>query len=51
MRRYTTSALSTTQTGCLASTPSSVIWNYSTGTSGTSHPPHDSRDRRASGQA
>ena len=34
---YTTSALSTTQTGCLASTPSDVIWNFSTGTSGTSH--------------
>jgi len=34
---YTTSALSTTQTGCLAATPSYVIWNYSTGGSGTSH--------------
>lgn len=34
---YTTSALSTTQTGCIASTPSDVVWNYSTGTSGTSH--------------
>jgi len=34
---YTTSALSTTQTGCLAATPSDVIWNYSTGSSGTSH--------------
>jgi hypothetical protein len=34
---YTTSALTTTQTGCLAATPSDVIWNYSTGTSGTSH--------------
>jgi hypothetical protein len=34
---YTTSALSTTQTGCLAATPSDVIWNYSTGTSGSSH--------------
>jgi len=28
---YTTSALSTTQTGCLSSTPSGVIWNYSSG--------------------
>ena len=34
---YTTSALTTTQTGCLATTPSDVIWNYSTATSGTSH--------------
>jgi hypothetical protein len=34
---YTTSALSTTQTGCLAATPSDVIWNYSTSTSGSSH--------------
>jgi hypothetical protein len=34
---YTTSALSTTQAGCLAATPSDVIWNFSTSTSGTSH--------------
>lgn len=34
---YTTSALTTTQSGCLASTPSDVIWNFSTGTSGSSH--------------
>jgi len=34
---YTTSALTTTQTGCLASTPSDVIGNYSTTTSGSSH--------------
>lgn len=34
---YTTSALTTTQSGCLASTPSDVTWNYSTGTSGSSH--------------
>jgi hypothetical protein len=34
---YTTSALTTTQTGCLASTPSNVIWNYSTATSNSSH--------------
>ena len=34
---YTTSALSTTQAGCLAATPSDVIWNYSTGSSGSSH--------------
>jgi hypothetical protein len=34
---YTSSALSTTQTGCLASTPSGVTWNYSTSSSGSSH--------------
>ena len=34
---YTTSALTTTQTGCLAATPSDVIWSYSSATSGTSH--------------
>jgi hypothetical protein len=34
---YTSSALTTTQTGCLATTPSDVIWNYSTSTSGSSH--------------
>jgi hypothetical protein len=34
---YTTSALTTTQTGCITSTPSDVIWNYSTGTSGSPH--------------
>lgn len=34
---YTTSALTTTQTGCLATTPSDVIWGYSTTTSGSTH--------------
>jgi hypothetical protein len=34
---YTTSNLSTEQPGCLSSTPSDVIWNYSTATSGSSH--------------
>jgi hypothetical protein len=34
---YTTSALTTTQTGCLATTPSNVTWAYSDGTSGSSH--------------
>jgi hypothetical protein len=34
---YTTSALSTTQTGCLATTPSGVTWAFSTTTSGSSH--------------
>jgi hypothetical protein len=33
---YTTSALSTAQTGCSATT-SDVAWNYATGVSGTSH--------------
>jgi hypothetical protein len=34
---YTTSALTTTQTGCIAASPSDVIWNFSTATSGSSH--------------
>ena len=34
---YTSSALSSTQTGCLAATPSGVTWNYATGSSGSSH--------------
>lgn len=34
---YTTSALTTTQAGCLAATPSGVTWNFATGTSGSSH--------------
>lgn len=34
---YTSSALTTTQTGCLAATPSDVLWNFATGTSGSSH--------------
>ena len=34
---YTTNALTTTQAGCLASTPSDVTWNDSTTTSGSSH--------------
>lgn len=34
---YTSSALSVTQTGCLAATPSGVTWNYATASSGTSH--------------
>jgi hypothetical protein len=48
---YTTSALSTTQTGCLASTPSDVIWNYSTGTTGSSHTLTSQLTVAASGQA
>jgi len=34
---YTTSALATTQTGCIATTPSAVTWNFATATSGSSH--------------
>ena len=34
---YTTSALTTTQTGCIASTPSGVTWAFATATSGSSH--------------
>ena len=34
---YTTNALTTTQAGCLASTPSDVTWTDSTTTSGSSH--------------
>lgn len=48
---YTTSALSTTQTGCLASTPSGVTWNYATGTSGSSHTLTTALTVAASGQA
>jgi hypothetical protein len=33
---FTTSALSTAQTGC-SNTTSDVIWNYSTGTTGSAH--------------
>jgi hypothetical protein len=48
---YTTSALTTTQTGCVASTPSYVIWNYSTSTSGSSHTLTTPLTVAASGQA
>ncbi|HEY1761345.1 MAG TPA: hypothetical protein VGG17_02020 [Acidimicrobiales bacterium] len=34
---YTTSALATTQTGCISTTPSGVTWNFATATSGTAH--------------
>src|SRR5579872_6753052 len=34
---YTTAALTMTQTGCIATTPSDVIWNFSTGVSGSAH--------------
>jgi hypothetical protein len=48
---YTTSALATTQAGCLASTPSDVIWNYSTATTGSSHTLTSPLTVGASGQA
>jgi hypothetical protein len=48
---YTSSALTTTQTGCLAATPSDVIWNYSTATTGSSHTLTTALTVAASGQA
>ncbi len=48
---YTTSALTTTQTGCLAATPSDVVWNYSSTTSGSSHTLTSALTVGASGQA
>jgi hypothetical protein len=34
---FTSTALTTTQSGCLSTTPSDVTWNFSTATSGSSH--------------
>lgn len=48
---YTSSALTTTQTGCLAATPSQVTWNFSTATSGSSHALTSPLTVGASGQA
>jgi hypothetical protein len=48
---YTSSALTTTQTGCLAATPSQVTWNFSTATSGSSHTLTTAVTVGASGQA
>jgi hypothetical protein len=48
---YTTSALTTTQTGCVAATPSGVTWNFSTATSGTTHTLTTPVTVGASGQA
>jgi hypothetical protein len=48
---YTTNALSVTQTGCLAATPSTVIWNFATGSSGSSHTLTTPLTVGASGQA
>jgi hypothetical protein len=47
---FTTSALTTAQTGC-SSTTSNVIWNFSTATSGTSHTLTTPITVAASGQA
>ena len=35
---YSDSALTTPVTGCAATTPSGVVWNYSNSTNGSSHP-------------
>jgi len=48
---YTSSALTTTQTGCLAATPSGVSWNFATSTSGSSHALTTPLTVAASGQA
>lgn len=48
---YTTSALTTTQTGCLAATPSQVTWNFSSATSGSTHTLTSPLTVGASGQA
>lgn len=48
---YTTNALSLTQTGCLAATPSTVVWSFSTGSSGSSHTLTTPLTVGASGQA
>jgi hypothetical protein len=48
---YTSSALSATQAGCLAATPSDVIWNYSTVSSGSSHTLGTALTVAASGQS
>jgi hypothetical protein len=48
---YTTSGLTTTQAGCLASTPSGVVWNFATASSGSSHALTTALTVAASGQA
>ena len=48
---FTTSALTTPQAGCLSSTPSDVVWNYSSATSGSSHTLATALTVAASGQA
>ncbi|MGD0084846.1 MAG: hypothetical protein ABSD78_16870 [Acidimicrobiales bacterium] len=48
---YTTNALTTAIAGCAVATPSGVIWNYSTGVSGSSHTLTTALTVAASGQA
>jgi hypothetical protein len=48
---FSDSGLSDPQTGCSASTPSDVVWNYSTGSSGTSHTLNTALVVAASGQS
>jgi hypothetical protein len=48
---YTTSALTTAQTGCLAATPSGVTWSFASGTSGSAHTLTTPMTVAASGQA
>ena len=48
---YTTNALTTTQSGCVASTPSDVTWSFSTTTSGSSHTLTTALTVAASGKA
>ena len=48
---YTTSGLTTTRPGCLAPTPSDVIWNYSTAVNGSSHTLASTLTLAASGRA
>jgi hypothetical protein len=48
---YTTNALTTTQTGCVASTPSDVTWTFATATSGSSHALTTALTVAASGKA
>ena len=48
---YTTSALTTPQTGCIAATPSTVTWSFATGTTGSSHTLTTPLTVAASGQA
>jgi hypothetical protein len=48
---YTTNALTTTQAGCVASTPSDVTWTFATTTSGSSHTLTTALTVAASGKA
>jgi hypothetical protein len=48
---YTSNALTIAQVGCLAATPSGVIWNFSTTSSGSSHTLTSPLTVAASGQS